>query len=282
MNSFELQIKEGTITTNLDDLKTELSEIAARYEGVVVTEESVPLAKKDLAELRKVVKEIEDRRKSVKKEWNKPYADFETEVKAALEIINKPIGLIDSQIKDFEAQRKAEKEQHVRDLYAENIQGFEEYLPFTSIFDEKWLNVSTKDQDIIFDINGKVTQIKADMDAIKALDSEFEEEVIKAYKASGNQLSAAIQRNTQLISAKQLAEKKAEEEAQAKIEAERRAREEAEKKAAEAEKALEEIKEEPVEPLPFDVEKATFTVYGSDILKVRLFLEDNNIEYEEA
>ena len=287
MNSFELQIKEGAITTNLDSLKKELSEIAAKYAGVVVTENTVPLAKKDLAELRKVVKEIEDRRKSVKKEWNKPYADFEAEVKEALEIINKPIGLIDSQIKDFETQRKAEKEQHVRDLYAENIQGYEEYLPFASIFDEKWLNVSTKDQDIIFDINGKVTQIKADMDAIQALNSEFEDEVIKAYKVSGNQLSAAIQRNTQLISAKQLAEKKAEEEAQAKIEAERRAREEAERKAVEAEKALEEIKEEPkeepIETLPFDEDKATFTVWGADnLLKVRLFLQDNNIKYEEA
>ena len=110
MNSFELQIKEGAITTNLDSLKADLSEIAAKYEGVVVTESTVPLAKKDLAELRKVVKEIEDRRKSVKKEWNKPYVEFETEVKAALEIINKPIEVIDSQIKDFEAQRKAEKE----------------------------------------------------------------------------------------------------------------------------------------------------------------------------
>ena len=252
MNDFELQIKEGAITTNLDSLKKELSEIAARYEGVVVSEDTVPIAKKDLAELRKIVKEIEDRRKSVKKEWNKPYTDFENEVKAALEIINKPIGLIDSQIKDFENQRKAEKEQHVREIYAEQVKGFEEYLPFASIFDEKWLNVSTKDSDIVFDINARVTQIKMDMDAIEALDSEFKDEVIKAYKASGNQLSAAIQRNTQLISAKQIAEKKVQEEKP-------------------------EIKSEVKEP-----NSATFTVYGEDILKVRLFLMDNEISYMEA
>ena len=287
MNSFELQIKTGAITTNLESLKEELTEIAQRYDGVVVSEQSVTLAKKDLAELRKIVKEIEDRRKSVKKEWNIPYTEFEKEVKAALEIINKPIELIDKQVKEYEAQAKADKEQHVREIYAEQVKGYEDYLPFESIFDDKWLNVSTKDQDIIFDINGRVTQIKADMDAIEALGSEFKDEVIKAYKASGNKLSAAIQRNTQLISAKQLAEKKAEEESQAKIEAERRAREEAERKAAEAEKALEETKkepkEEPIETLPFDEDKVTFTVWGADnLLKVRLFLQDNNIKYEEA
>ncbi len=287
MNEFELSIREGAITTNLDSLKAELSEVAERYTGIVVSEETIPQAKTDLADLRKIVKEIEDRRKSVKKVWEKPYKNFEAEVKAALEIINEPIELIDKQVKDFANQQKEDKKNHIKDLYEEQIQGYEEYLPLEKIFNEKWLNVSTKDSEIIFEINGHVTKIKADMDAIETLGSEFKDEVIKAYKASGNQLSAAIQRNTQLISAKQLAEKKAEEEAQAKIEAERRAREEAERKAVEAEKALEEIKEEPkeepIETLPFDEDKATFTVWGADnLLKVRLFLQDNDIKYEEA
>lgn len=298
MNDFQLTIKEGAITTNLEALKKELTEIAERHKGVIVTEDTVPMAKKDLADLRRTAKEIDDRRKTVKKQWNAPYTAFENEVKAALEIINEPIELIDKQVKDFEAQRKADKEQHVREIYAEQIQGLDEYLPFADIFDEKWLNASTKDNDIIFDINSAVNQVKMDLEAIKALGSEFEEECIKAYKQSGNQLTAAIQRNTQLISAKELAEKKAQEEAQAKIEAEKRAREEAERrqaeaeqkaaeaeqKQAEAEQKLEEAKEEAIpEALPFDEDKATFTIYGSDnLLKVRLFLMENEIRYEEA
>ena len=298
MNDFQLTIKEGAITTNLEALKKELTEIAERHKGVIVTEDTVPMAKKDLADLRRTAKEIVDRRKTVKKQWNAPYTAFENEVKAALEIINEPIELIDKQVKDFEAQRKADKEQHVRDIYAEQIQDLDEYLPFADIFDEKWLNASTKDNDIIFDINSAVNQVKMDLEAIKALGSEFEEECIKAYKQSGNQLTAAIQRNTQLISAKELAEKKAQEEAQAKIEAEKRAREEAERrqaeaeqkaaeaeqKQAEAEQKLEEAKEEAIpEALPFDEDKATFTIYGADnLLKVRLFLMENEIRYEEA
>lgn len=261
MNSFELQIKTGAITTNLESLKEELTEIAQRYDGVVVSEQSVPLAKKDLAELRKIVKEIEDRRKSVKKEWNIPYTEFEKEVKTALEIINKPIELIDKQVKEYEAQAKAEKEQHIREIYAEQVKGYEDYLPFADNFNEKWLNVSTSDKDIIFDVNGLVTKVKMDLDAIEALQTEFKDEVIKAYKQSGNQLSAAIQRNTQLISAKAIAEQKV-------------------KDSQDLVKDL--VKEEPMETLPFDEDRATFTVWGADnLLKVRLFLQDNNIKYEE-
>lgn len=283
MNDLQIQIsKQGEIQFNLDGLKKELSEIANRYEGVVVTEQTIPIAKKDLAELRKTSKEIEDRRKAVKKEWAKPYETFEKEVKTALEIINKPISEIDKQIKDFETQAKAEKEQHVRELYKTEVsdRGYEEYLPFANIFNEKWLNKSTDDKEIIFDLNSLVTQVKMDMDAIDALNSEFKDEVIKAYKASGNQLSIAIKRNSDLISAKQLAEKKAEEEAQAKIEAERKAREEAEQRAEEAEKMASE--KTTISPLPFDVETVRFVISGQEnIDRVREFLTFSDIEFEE-
>ena len=61
MNEFELSIREGAITTNLDSLKAELSEIAERYTGLVVSEETIPQAKTDLADLRKIVKDYFNR-----------------------------------------------------------------------------------------------------------------------------------------------------------------------------------------------------------------------------
>lgn len=270
MNNFELQITKGSISTNLDTLKQELEEIAKNYEGVVVSEDTIPLAKKDLASLRALVKEVEDRRKAVKKEWNQPYADFEAEVKNALAIINKPIDLINEQLKEFESQRKADKEQHVRAIYAENIREYEEYLPFSEIFDEKWLNVSTTDKDIIFDINAKLTQVKIDLEAIKALQSEFEDEVIKAYKESGNQLSTAIQRNTQLITAKKMATEKAKEEVRNEVIAEIK------------EEVKEEVKAEIAKEEPKTDAIAIFTVRPKDKdqeQQIRQFLEFSDMAY---
>lgn len=280
MSEFELKIQQGAITTNLDNLKKELTEIADKYKGVVVSEHMIPEAKKDLASLRALAKEVDDRRKAVKKEWEKPYKDFEAEVKSALEIINAPIEEIDRQLKEFEAQRKAEKEQHVRELYEENIGEYADYAPFSEIFDDKWLNKSTEDSSIVSDISMVKTKVMADLDAIKALNSEFESEVIAEYRKS-RQLSFAIKRNSDLVSAKQLAEKKADEEAQAKIEAERKAREEAERKATEAEKRAEEAEQEEKPVLPFG-DYAVFTVRVQDeeqYEQVKQFCEFSEIQY---
>lgn len=281
---FSIVQTAGQITCNFDELKAELSEKMSVYDGIVISEDTVKLAKDDLANLRKVKKEIEDKRKEAKKIFNAPYEAFEKQVKELVALVDKPIEMIDEQVKDFANRAKAEKEQHVRELYKQEItdKGYEEYLPFASIFNEKWLNKSTEDKEIIFDLNGKLTQVKADLDAIHALQSEFENEIIEAYKSSGNQLTVAIKRNSDLISAKQLAEKKAEEDAQAKIEAERKAREEAEKRAEEAEKKIEEVKEEPINPLPFDVETVRFVISGQEnIDRVREFLTFSDIEFEE-
>ena len=283
MNNFELQINAGSITTNLDSLKAELQEIADKYEGLIITEEQTAVAKKDLASLRKVRKSVDDRRKEVKSEWNKPYEAFEKQVKEALAIIDKPISEIDKKLKDFEAEEKKRKQEHCKQLFTENVGDLADYITYESVYRDTWLNKSTTDNEIISDISGARVKVKADLDAITALNSEFHDEVLDAYKRTG-QLADAIQRNTQLISAKQLAEKKAEEEAQAKIEAERKAREEAEQRAIEAEKKAEEAEKANEEPFGEEPKKdyAVFTVRVKNedqAQQVRQFCEFSDIQY---
>ena len=283
MNDFELQINAGSITTNLDSLKTELQEIADKYKGLVITEEQTAVAKKDLASLRKVRKSVDDRRKMVKSEWNKPYETFEKQVKEAIAIIDAPINEIDKKLKDFEAEEKKRKQEHCKQLFTENVGDLAEFITYESVYRDTWLNKSTTDNEIISDISGARVKVKTDIDAITALNSEFHDELIEVYKRTG-QLTDAIQRNTQLISAKQLAEKKAEEDAQAKIEAERRAREEAEQKAAEAEKRAEEAEKKAEEPFNEESKKdyAVFTVRVKNeeqAQQVRQFCEFSDIQY---
>lgn len=281
MEELKIQIAEqGQISTNLETLKAELKEIAGRYKGVLVSEDTVPFAKKDLAELRKLRTDIEDRRKAVKKQWNEPYTAFENEVKSALAIIDEPINEIDKQVKDFEKADKEAKREKVKEIYKSYTPAdIEPYMPFETVFDEKWLNKSTKENEIISDLSAKATQIKIDLDAIKALKSEIEDECLKAYKDAGNSLAAAIKRNTDYLSAKAAAEIKAREEV------ERKVREEQERKAQEEQVVKEEIKEEPVEEpeedLPFPVEdKGMFEICGAEnIDKVRQFLDFSEIPY---
>ena len=213
----ELHVSQqlGIISTNLDAIATELKEQMSEYKDYVVTQDSITADKKVLADLRKLKKSMEDTRKMVKSEWEKPYKDFESRYKEVLALVDEPIEAIDAQLKLFEEDRIAAKKEHVRQLYEENIEDLERFLPFISVFNSKWTNASTKDQDILFELSEKKLKVKNDLEAIKALNSEIYDEVVEAYISSGNNLAAAIQRNNQFIADKQRTVEQIKENAQA-------------------------------------------------------------------
>lgn len=276
------------ITTNFDTIKAQLQETLKGYTGIVVDESTIKQSKADLADLRKMSKEIDDVRKQIKSQWVQPYNEFDSKCKELQEYINAPINEIKDQLDVFEAKRKQAKMTHVRELYDENIGIYGEYLPFEIVFKEKWLNATTSDKDVIYDISEQTTKVRAELDSIKALHSEIESECIAAYKNSGNSLTAAIAKNSDYIKAKELAQKRLEEEKR--LEAERKAREEEQKKIEEQIAAIpeegfmnppeEEPTEEPIWDVPAE-ETFTFRITGSEeIQKVKEMLDFNDIEYE--
>ena len=205
MNELKVTQQAGAITTNLDAIKAEIAEQMAQYKDYTVTEDSVKSDKKVLADLRKLEKSLDDSRKSVKKLWMQPFDEFEGRCKEVIALVKEPIELINSQIKMFDEEKANAKAVHIKELYDANIQGLERFLPFEKVMAEnpKWLNASVKDQDILFDLNGMVLKVKNDLVAIHALNSEIEEQCIDTYANFGNDLSMAIQRNSQYLADKQ-------------------------------------------------------------------------------
>lgn len=94
------------IQWNKEELEEAIRAKIAAYQNVVYTEDSMKQAKADRAELNKLVKAIEDRRKKVKEIVNAPYATFEVEVKEVLKLIQEPAGMIDRQIKEMEKKQQ--------------------------------------------------------------------------------------------------------------------------------------------------------------------------------
>lgn len=219
----KVEQKPGVITANFDEIKEALAVQMTAYEDYTVTEEGIVEAKKDVATLRKIRTAIDDRRKEIKKEFSKPLTDFETEVKDMLAIIDKPINLINGKLDEFETARKEEKRKHLKELYEQNIGEYVEFLPYDRIYNPKWENKGTSDKDILSELSEHKAVVRSNLDVIKALNSEIEEECIKVYKLAGNDLATAIKKNSDYIAAKQLAEQKVKEEV------ERKAREEAER-----------------------------------------------------
>lgn len=204
MEELKVSVKQtaGKIECNFDEIKQTLKEQMSAYEGVTVSEDEVPIYKKELAALRKFRTAVDTKRKEVKNAYEKPYNDFKEKVDELLAEIDKPIELIDNQLKLFEEDRIRNKRERVSKLYAKEIGEYAEYLPIEKNYDPKWDNKSCADKDIVFDISALKTKVMSDLSIIKGLGSEIEEELLEVYKKNDNNLGLAIQRNSSYVSDK--------------------------------------------------------------------------------
>ena len=91
----------NAIVFNFEELKAELSEKIKPYETLAVTEDDLKSAKSDKATLNKLKKALNDKKVEVKKEYISPLENFEKQVKELVEIIDKGVNNIDTQVKDF-------------------------------------------------------------------------------------------------------------------------------------------------------------------------------------
>ena len=284
MADFEIQTKQelGKISFNYQELMNYVEEQVAPYKNMIVTENSLKSGKEVAARFNNMAKDLNKRRIEAQKIWMGPFDEFKGRIDEAIGKLEAGRKEIKDQLDAFEEKRIEERQKELKKLYADNISDYAEYLPYDRIFKQQWLNKSTKDSDVIFDINEAVAGVSTDIEAIKALKSEIHDECLEAYKRSGNTLAAAIQKNTDYLTAKRMAEEKL--------------RAEQERKAQEAEKATETTVSDPVlqeksqnSDLEFPkddfinppVKVYTIRVFDAKALEdIRSFCEFNEIEYE--
>lgn len=279
MNKIEVKVTQtaGVIESNFEEIKEALGLQMTAYLELELNVGNIKERKADLATLRKIRKAVDDRRKEVKKTFNKPYEEFESKVKEVLAVIDEPINMIDAGLKGFEEKRIAEKIEHAKQIHAEQVGEFSEYLPFSASYKSTWKNATCSDNEIISDIQEQVIKVKNDLNVIKGLHSEIEEQLLEAYKTTGN-LAAVVQKNTEYIEIKR----------QIELAEQQKKEEDAARETAKAEPVAEPVAEkEPTtetEPLevPAEEGKVTFTVSAWDAANVRQFLEFNEIEYTEG
>ena len=174
--------KYEEIEFNFDQLKEEISAQLKRYTNMVVTEETIKLAKEDKAELNKLIKVLDTRRKEVKKECMEPYEAFASKVKELTDLIAEPIKAIDSQLNEFESKRKAEKEAQIRKAYEDIVpDDIKEYLSFEKAFEPRWLNSTFKMKDIETSLSFKAERIKVDLAIVLNVDNDLKIPVKQHY-----------------------------------------------------------------------------------------------------
>ena len=186
----EVQISRnnGTIDFNFEDLKDALTAELELYKNLVFTENTKADAKKTVAELRKLKKQISDKRIEVKKLYMQPYTDFEAKVKELDKLINEPITFISEQIDAFEQKRIEEKRELINEIYLELVSEREDiagYAELNRVYDSKWENASTSKKTIQEAITSYLDSVDNDIAAIESMESEYEAKALMRYKETG-------------------------------------------------------------------------------------------------
>lgn len=199
------------IEWNYDELKTELSQKLEDYKGLVYTEEQMKEAKADRAKLNALATAIDSKRKEIKKQCLQPYEAFEAQIKDLLALIKEPVTLIDTQIKDFEEEKKKKKLEEVKELFEKlkTEAGEElEFISFEQVFEDKFLNASTSLKQVETVINNIFNSVKCNLKTIAEL-KDYTFEATEVYKETLN-LNEALEKAKYMVD---MAErKKAEEE----------------------------------------------------------------------
>lgn len=172
------------INWNFDELKSEIESKIAIYNNFVYSPENLKAAKADRANLNRLKKAIDEKRKEIKKLCLKPYEEFESEVKQILDIIDEPITKIDTQIKTEEEKEKKQKRAKLEIYYIENYgNNLGKEIKLQQFFNEKWLNKSCTLKKAQEEIDENVKRFEEDIETLNDL-PDFSFEAKKKYLQS--------------------------------------------------------------------------------------------------
>ena len=186
----------ASVEFNYAELKKEIAERTLPYKGLIVTEDAIPTAKTDLANLRKLEKAIDDRRKAVKKEYNAPYMEFEAKIKDILSDIQAAEQNIDSQVKAFEKKVEDEKLSQIQKFFGLAFGELAKDIRFEKVYNPKWLNKGYKMAEIEEEIAAAANKLYADIEVVKGLKSSHEASLMKTLFYSLDLGEVLVEHNT--------------------------------------------------------------------------------------
>ena len=270
------------IEFNFEELKAELEERVHVYETTVYNDEQIQQAKADRADLNKLKKAINDERIRREREYMEPFNVFKTQIGEIIKIIDKPVAVIDAQVKDYETREKEERREKINAYWEGELQEDlttrpPEWLKLCNIWQDRWLNKSVSIAAAKQDIKKAIAQIQEDVATLTSL-PEFGFEAVEVYKTT-------LDMNTALNTAREMSEiqKRKEAAEKARLEAEMRAQAEAEAEQTQQEPEPAEAPAD-LEPLPYEEPKVWVSfaalLTAGQAKELKAFFEERGIQYK--
>lgn len=232
---------------NFEEVKGWLAENLTAYRTMVVTEDALGEAKADKAKIRKISAAISEQRIAVKKRYLEPYNSFEAKMKELSGMCDEAAKNIDTQVKAFEEKRKAEKCDLLKQYFSSA--NHQSWLTFERIFNSRWLNATFAVEDAKKEIDSKVKTVESDLETIRRMESDFQDELMLEYQQN-LEMRSVIERETRLVQMrKQRDAQKAAQEAAAKVAAEKTSTAQKPEQPIVRTESVEKLNEIPAEPL---------------------------------
>ena len=194
----ELQIQTqelAPIQANLAQIKEYVGGVVAKYQGATYSDDQIKLAKQDRADLKRLKEDIETKRKAVKAKWNEPYFAFEREIKSITALIDTPVELIDSQVKDYEQRKRAERRGKLAYEF-DKWNPLGQLLNFDNVLKDEWLKLSITDSKAKAELAYRLEQISKDIALLEnTLEPDFRTECLSAYTTTFD-VSTALARQS--------------------------------------------------------------------------------------
>ena len=212
---------------NYEELKQTITAGLAKYENMIYTPETVSVAKKDRADLNRLMKAINDEKIRVKKMYLEPFEEFERQAKELIAMIDEQAKSVDSAVKEFETAEKNEKQKAINGIYEEVIGDLKDLVPYDRIHDPKWLNKGTTLAKVREAIETIVARTKTAFTAINTMELD---------ESKSNRVKTAYLKRFELADAIDEKNRIEEEDKRLKEYEARKAAEKAKKEAVQAEK----------------------------------------------
>ncbi len=158
------------INMNFEEVKASLIETTEKYKGIIVTEEGLKDCKATQKELAGVRNKIDDYRKAIKREMEKPIKSFEGQCKELIGLVEEAEKPIKDGILVFDNKRRDEKKLKAIELINECVQALgleEKYASRLTVLD-KYLNLNGSVKSVREDIELRGNMLKNEQSMEKA------------------------------------------------------------------------------------------------------------------
>lgn len=172
------------IETNFEQVDAYLTEAMAPYTTMAVTEDGIRDAKATLAKLRKLRDAINAQKIAVKREWMRPYTDYERKAKTLMGRVDAGIENLDGQIKGFETDRIEKRKADLEALFREQSETVHSLADFERLWEQHphWQKKTMAVEACKEELLGIAEQIERDYALILRMDPAHTAALLEHYK----------------------------------------------------------------------------------------------------